>query len=313
MIRIPGAFHLPAIVLSLLLFREAALLAQAWPRDSGKVYAKLSYGTSTASEQFSFDGRVKDYADNVPENAFFDRSLYFYGELGLTRNLTLVASVPYKRVIVRDAAFRYRTFALGDAQIGARYGLNGLLGLEGGSEAVAANVSVSLPLGYSRNLTPSAGSGQINADLNVSYGHSFYPLPLYAQGAFGYRYRSDIYALSTAIPCQEGVNKDCFADTKPSYDDELFGGMEAGVTIANRVLLQGIARFTWSLTQPDVGFSVANPIPTKQRFLKIGGGIGVAAFRGLGVSGQVFFTPTGRNTVNSVDLFLGIDYTFSLF
>lgn len=289
------------------------LHSQAWARDSGKAYVKLAYGTSTASEQYSFDGRIKEYADNVTENAFFDRSLYFYGELGLTPTLTLVAGLPYKRVIVRDAAFRYRTYAPGDAQIGARYSLTSLLGMSGGSEAVAANLSLSLPLGYTRNLTPSVGSGQIGADLNVSYGRSFYPFPGYAQAAVGYRYRSGIYALSKATPCQEGIDKDCFADTKPSYDDEIFGGVEGGVTIASRVLLQGIARFNWSVTQPDVGFSVSNPIPTKQRFLKLGGGIAVATIPGLGVSGQFFFTPTGRNTINSFDLFLGLDYTFSAF
>lgn len=313
MARTSGIVSVPIFVFLSFLLGGTEARSQAWSRDSGKVYVKLAYGTSTASEQYSFDGRIKDYADNVTENAFFDRSVYLYGELGLTPKLTLVAGLPYKRVIVRDAAFRYRTFALGDAQIGARYSLNSVLGLEGGAEAVAANASLSLPLGYSRNLTPSAGSGQINADLNLSYGHSFYPLPVYAQAALGYRYRSNIYALSTAVYCQEGVNKDCFADTKPTYDDELFGGVEGGVTVASRVLLQGIARFNWSVTQPDVGFSVANPIPTKQRFLKLGGGIGVAAFQGLGISGQFFFTPFGRNTINSVDLFLGIDYTFRAF
>lgn len=303
----------PLIGLMLLLFASSESLSQAWPRDEGKVYTKLSYGSSTASEQYSFDGQTKEYADNVSDNAFFDRSLYFYGELGLTPDITLMAGIPFKRVIVRDAAFRYRTFALGNVQIGARYNLKSLLGIESGSEAVAANFSLSLPTGYSRNLTPSVGAGQIDAELNASYGHSFYPFPGYAQAALGFRYRSDIYALSSAIPCQEGVNKDCFGDTKPTYENELFGGIEGGVTIASRVLVQGIARFNWSVTAPTTGFTVANPIPTKQRYLKLGTGIGVGTFKDLNLSGQFFFTPFGRNTIKSVDLFLGIDYTFSAF
>ncbi len=109
------------------------------------------------------------------------------------------------------------------------------------------------------------------------------------------------------------MNKDCFADTKPTYEDELFGSLEGGVTIASRVFLQGIARFNWALTEPTTGFTVSNPIPTKQRYLKLGAGIGVATIKDLNLSAQFFFTPTGRNTVKSTDLFLGIDYTFSAF
>ncbi len=287
--------------------------AQAWTKEEGKLYGKISYGTSTAAEQYTFDGRQKEYADNVEENAFFDRSLYLYGELGLTPKLTLFGGLPYKRVIVRDAAFRYRTFALGNVQIGARYSLNDLFGTAGTSESFAANLALSIPLGYTRNLTPSVGSGQVDAEINGSWGHSFYPFPGYAQAAVGYRYRSSFYGLSTAVDCQEGIDKNCFADSKPVYTDDLIAGVEGGVTIANRVLIQGLARVNWSLKEPDVGFTVSNPIPTRQRFLKLGMGVGVAVWKGIGVSGQMFFTPTGLNTVKSTDLFVGIDYTFNAF
>ena len=286
---------------------------QAWTKPEGQLYTKLSYGTSTASEQYTFDGRQKEYADNVTENAFFDRSLYLYGEFGLTPDITLFGGLPYKRVIVRDAAFRYRTFALGNAQIGGRYNLNELLGTTGTSESFATNLALSLPLGYTRNLTPSVGSGQLDAELNFSWGHSFYPFPGYAQMGVGYRYRSSIYGLSGAKDCLEGIDKDCFADSKPSYTDDIVAGLEGGITIADRLLVQGLARLNWSLKQPDVGFTVSNPIPTRQRFVKVGMGLGVAVWNGIGVSGQFFITPTGQNTVNSTDLFFGIDYTFNPF
>ena len=309
-----AGYVLPALISFIVLCGNLSqAFAQAWTKEEGKLYSKISYGTSTASEQYTFDGRQKEYADNVSDNAFFDRSIYLYGELGLTPDLTLVGGLPFKRVIVRDAAFRYRTFAFGNAQIGARYTLNNLLGTAGTSESFAANLALSLPLGYTRNLTPSVGSGQIDAEFNTSWGHSFYPFPAYAQAGLGYRYRSSIYALSTATDCQEGIDKNCFADSRPVYTDDLLGGIEAGVTISNRVLLQGLARVNWSLKEPDVGFTVSNPIPTRQRFLKVGMGIGVAVWQGIGVSGQMFFTPTGLNTVNSTDLFLGIDYTFDAF
>lgn len=287
--------------------------SQAWTKPPGELYAKLSYGTATASEQYSFDGQAKNYADNVSEDAFFDRSLYLYGELGLTPKLTLIAALPFKRVIVRDATFRYRTFGFGNAQVGVRYKLDSLVGLTSGSDAVAANATLSIPTGYTRNYTPSVGAGQVDAELNLAYGHSFYPFPAYAQAALGYRYRSDIYLFSSGFECVEGVDKNCFADSKPAYSDDLLLGVEAGATIADRVLLQTIARLNWSVTEPTTGFSVSNPIPTKQRFLKLGGGLAVTTIKNLNLSAQMFFTPYGRNTVNSLDLFIGIDYTFDVF
>lgn len=288
------------------------LRAQAWTKGEGEIYTKLAYGSSTASQQFTFDGRTKEYADNVEGNAFFDRSLYLYGEAGITPDFTMVGGLAYKRTIIRDAAFRYRTFALGNLQIGGRYAITKLLGLDGGAEAFAVNGSLSIPTGYSRNRTPSAGGGQLDAELNLSYGHSFYPAPVYLQAAVGYRFRSDIYAFSTAVPCSEGIDKDCFADTKPSFGDEMFGGIEGGVTIADRVLIQALVNSTWSIAAPETGFTVSNPVPTQQRFIKVGGGVAASLWKGFGISTQIFFTPYGRNSINSMDLFFGIDYRMTL-
>jgi hypothetical protein len=293
---------------------HAAARAQSWPQEKGKAYLKLSYGTSTASQQYTFDGREKEYADNVTENAFFDRSVYAYGELGLTDNVTLLASLPYKRVIIRDAAFRYRTYAFGSAQVGARVGLKPVLGMdEAPLDALAANVILTLPTGYTRNLTPSVGSGQADAELFVSYGRSFYPIDAYAQAGIGYRYRSSIYGLSTAVPCQEGVDKDCVADRQPVYGDEMFFGVEGGYTFAKRVFANLMLRGSYSVKEPTEGFSVANPIPTRQRYLKVGGSLAVFITEGISVNGQVFFTPYGLNTVKSTDLFIGVDYRPSFF
>ena len=78
---------------------------QAWLPPKGHAYVKLSLSDVTASEQYRFDGEVKPYADNVEGDAFFDESLYLYGEFGLTDNLALVALIPYKTIRVLDVAF----------------------------------------------------------------------------------------------------------------------------------------------------------------------------------------------------------------
>src|SRR5690606_25409339 len=139
--------------------------AQAWTKPPGEAYLKLSYGAATASEQYTFDGRRKEYADNVDDYAFFDRSLYLYYELGLTDQFTLVASLPYKRVIVRDAAFRYQTSAFGDLQLGLRTDLSRYVFPENSGNALGANLNLSLPTFYYRNIAPSPGAGQVDASL----------------------------------------------------------------------------------------------------------------------------------------------------
>jgi hypothetical protein len=286
--------------------------AQAWPQAPGSVYAKLAYGTATASEQYSFDGRVRPYADGVDEDAFFDRSLYAYAEAGLTPDVTLVVAAPLRRVFVRDAAFRYRTYGFGSINLGARVGLKPLLGVLGDADALAVNAALTLPTGYTRNRTPSVGTGQVDAELALAYGRSLHPIPAYAQVSAGYRYRSSFYSFSRAVECQEGVDLDCLRDLKPDYSDELTATAEAGYTFGGRLLVQAMARGVYSVEKPETAFSVANPLPTRQRALKVGGGAALALPGGVGLSAQVFYTPVGRNTVRSLDLFLGLDGRFRL-
>lgn len=285
-----------------------SLRAQAWTQGKGSSYSKLSYGAASASEQFSFDGSVKPYADNVEDYAFFDRSLYLYSEYGLTDRYTIVASLPYKRVIIRDAAFRYRVFGIGNLDFGIRRNLNDLLGWDNTSNTLSLNLFTTVPLGYHRNYTPSVGAGQLDFGLGLNYGRSFYPAAAYAQAGFGYKVRSAIFGFSQSVDCQEGTDLGCFTDQESSFSNELLFSAESGYTWNEKVLLQLLIAGTWSTKKPDTGFSVTNPIPTRQRFIKMGSGLRSSLTNNLGISGQVFWTTYGRNTVKSVDIFLGFDY-----
>lgn len=284
--------------------------AQAWVQPKGHAYVKLSFGNATASEQYRFDGETKPYADNVDGDAFFDESLYLYGEVGLTDNLTLVALVPYKTIRVLDAAFEYESEGLGSVMIGLRTGIKQLIGLTADQHALALNAMLTLPTGYTRNFTPSVGPGQVDFQTTLNYGLSLWPFPGYAQLGVGYRYRSAVYAFSTSITCQEGSAINCFDDVEPKFDDELLFNAEAGVNLGRWALVQVISHGVFSNRVPDAEttFSIRNPIPTRQRYLKLGGGLTLYPLRNLGVGVQVFFTPSGRNTIRSTDVFWGIEY-----
>jgi hypothetical protein len=279
----------------------------AWIQSRSNAYFKLSYGASTAADQYTFDGRTKPYADNVDDNAFFDRSVYFYLESGVADRGTMILSIPYKRIIVRDAAFRYRTYGFGTAILGGRFDLGPAMQL-GPFDALAFSASAGLPLGYTRNYAPSTGAGQVDGLAMLSYGRSFYPLPVYMQFGFGYRYRSSVYALSRVIECSEGVDVFCFEDRRPDYSDELVASAETGITVGNLLFLQGMANLVWSTHAPTTGFSVSNPIPTEQRYLKAGGGVAFLLPDNASINVQVFATPFGQNTVRSIDIYIGFDY-----
>jgi len=295
-------------VLSLMLCVNSNLLGQAWTQSKGSSYTKISYGAASASEQYSFDGAVKPYADNVDDYAFFDRSLYLYGEYGLTQRFTLVGSVPFKRVIIRDAAFRYRAFGIGNLDLGLRRNLNDFLGWDNSANTLSINAFSTIPLGYHRNYTPSVGAGQLDLGMALNYGRSFYPSPAYAQAGLGYKIRSSIFGFSQAVDCQEGTDLGCFTDQQSSFSNELLFSAESGYTINEKFLMQLLLSGTWSTKKPDTGFSVTNPIPTRQRFIKVGSGLRSSIAKNLGLSGQVFWTTYGRNTVKSIDIFLGLDF-----
>ena len=179
-----------------------------------------------------------------------------------------------------------------------------------------------IPAGYTRNFAPSTGAGQVDVQASLFFGQSFYPLPAYAQVGAGYRHRSSLYLFSHSAPCNSGSDIHCITDPHASYGDELVFHAEMGVSPFNGfILLQAIGTGTWSMEAPRVGFSAINPLPTQQRFVKAGAGVALYPFKALEgaflddlvISAQYFLTPFGRNTTNSRDLFLGVEYRPRLF
>lgn len=291
-------------------FGIADSFGQAWTRPVGSVYAKVFYGESRASEQYAFDGTIQPFADNVDGDSYVDQSIYIYSEFGLSYSITLFVSAPYKRVTILDSSFRYQTSAVGSVTSGLRYNLSRLTGWSDSGNALSITALGRVPTGYTRNYAPSAGTGQVDFGLMMSYGRSFYPAPVYFQMSGGYEYRSSMYGLSSARECQTGQDLDCVLDVQPEFDDQLLYAAELGVHIADRVLLQALAGGIWSIKEPETGFSVYRPYPASQRYLKAGAGMRIRLAGSVGISGQIRFTPIGNNTINSVDYFAGIDFTF---
>ncbi len=283
----------------------------------GEHFIKVTGSSITASNQLTFDGRSIDFSNGVQGNAYKDESLYLYSELGLFNNLTVVLSLPYKRTIVEDLAFRYKTYAVGSGTIGVRLALLPLFGTRPSAFSVALNLAANVPLGYTRNYAPSVGPGQVDVQGSLGFGISFYPTAAYVQTNVGYRHRTSMYDFSKAVPCNVGSDINCIRDVQPEYGDEYVFSADAGMMFINGMLFfQAMMNGVWSLDEPVVGFTAVNPIPTLQRYIKAGAGFTLYPFRlsrlygwsDFGLSFQYFLTPYGRNTIDSTDLFVGIEY-----
>lgn len=314
-----GAVLLAILPLSALVPTSAS--AQAWTQGAGQTYTKFSYSSITASDRYTFDGRQVDYNESQAATPFQDRSLYLYTELGVTDDVTLVLNVPIKRLTIRSPTFRYETQALGSVKLGGRYDLDALLGVLGPPDQLALNGTATLPTGYTRNYRPSAGPGQVNLSLTVDYGRSLSALPLYVQVGAGFRYRSGWYGLSRAKPCQPGSDIDCLTDQTEDLGDEWLASAEIGATpFGGGMLVQGLTRATWSVRSPQTSFLASNPVPKRRRSVKVGGGLtvypsrllGAGVLSTLGIGVQAYWTPVGRNTIRSRDLFVGVEYSTAL-
>ncbi len=308
------------IVLLALVFAPVLAHAQAWTQEPGQVYLKVTQGFANASERYDANGDVVPYDPNTEGTPFRDRSRYLYGEVGLAPSLTLFGTLPYKRLFVRDGSFdtpvERRASDLGSAMLGLRVGLTEAVGWNESPNALAMNVALTVPLGYRRNVAPTVGPGQVDAQFVLAYGRSFWPLPAYGQAAIGYRHRSSVFDLSRIVECPASQPDDaeevCLNDggAEVDYSDELLLSLEAGYTLFGRLLVQGLFDVAWSVKAPETIETAADVQPEafpQQRFVRTGLGATVNLFGETGLSVQAFTAPYARNALRAVEVFVGIE------
>jgi hypothetical protein len=270
--------------------------AGAWTQSPGGGYLKLSYGTASANDQFGFDGQTRPIVDGIDDYPFADRSVYLYGEYGVSGRLTAIALVPFKRLYVHDRLFRYRTTGLGDIGVGARW-----RAWSGGPWVVSLAAMAALPTNYHRGTEPPLGAGRVDVTAGLEAGRSFHPLPAWATAAAGFRYRSSIEISregggTSAAPPAAAVS---------DFADQLTWQLEGGWSVHPRLTLSVQARGVHAFATDDNAFSITS-IPTSERYVKLGGGVAVNVLSRVAVTGEAFTTPAGRNTAQSIDIGLGV-------
>lgn len=297
------AFSLLLLVTLAYLLLPIPLISGGWPQEKGKSFIKITYGTSSSNTVYRFDGETKFPTDNggatVRDYPLADRGIFFYLEHGITDDLTFIGDATLKRSIVTSPLERRSTEGVGDIGLGARYRL-----LSSGPHVLSGRAGVTLPTGYSRDHTPPLGTGDINFSLAAEYGLSFYPAPAYATATLGYRMRPGIYALSGLSDESE--------EFEPNYSDVVTAEVEAGYTFFNRFLLKGNLRYLTTTRTDDNDFDIVHP-PETEQYLKVGGGVAASVWKDIGISADMYTTPLGKKTANSIDFFIGISWQGKIF
>jgi hypothetical protein len=173
--------------------------AQAWVQPKDGYYFKLSASYFYTDEQYNYQGDLEPIAKEDPrfsDEAFRDISFTAYLEYGLTDRYTLVSSLPFKISTTKNTEV---PLAPGDTPRTVTLTNGGLADLWFSIRtrllqtptAISLQTGIKMPLGYEPipdNAGPALGTGEVDAEIDLLFGQSFYPSPAYSAG-IGYRVR----------------------------------------------------------------------------------------------------------------------------
>lgn len=180
------------------------VLAGAWTQKKGHYYSKFSILRFRSTSQYLLNGEQQDLADN---GRVLDLGAYFYLEYGLYDNLTIISSIPFKRLnfSCATAGCDNTSTGLGDIYAGFRYRL------AKNSWIIAVQSGIKFVPGYETdekqlNSAPPLGDGQTDIDFHLLLGHSILNYHGYVNFDLGYRARSDEPVDEIPFALELGVN-----------------------------------------------------------------------------------------------------------
>ena len=271
----------------------AQLHAGAWTQPPGGLYLKLA-GLSFRSQQYlNAEGERLDRLEKPSTEELSDRNASVYLEYGVRERLTLVASLPYKRLVHTKKEVRF--FESLDTTITRVYpdeNESGFADLEmrlrwrllQDPAVVSVTLGGKLPLGYEMQEESNVplGTGEVDGDTRLLVGKSLYPFPGYATGAIGYRKRGGIFS------------------------DELLYNLEAGFTYGN-LLVKGVAEGV--RTFGDCGATGAmGMLIGDQNSLKLAPGVIWSLNERLEIGADLFYIASGCNTAAGTTYAIGLAF-----
>ncbi len=193
------------IVLNLIALQIQAAHAGAWTQKKGGLFIKLGMLRFESTSQYLLSGD-REKLSNL--GRVVDVSVYSYLEYGLSDNMTVLASLPVKRITFDCAVEDCRKSSSGvaDLQFGLRYRLAAQ------PWVVSIESTLKLATGYETSLgdelesAPPLGDGQTDYDLRILAGKSLFNHSGYLNLEAGYRARSKAPVDEIPFSVELGVN-----------------------------------------------------------------------------------------------------------
>ncbi len=252
------------------------------------LYAKLSTSYAYATQQYKETGDTFQLLSEDEDGHYRSTAIFLYAEYGLLPSLTLTFSGAFMSSVVESDLVRIRTTGTSDLNLGAKYQI-----LDKPFVLSVGAVS-RIPTGYtpdpSAAKAPTLGVGVTAWEGNLQIGKSFYPVPLYVSGRFGFRYRG-------ARTSREGDEID--------YPPELPYAAEVGYTPLEWLTVRARLDGVHGLGDPEAldAFTLS---PLTQSYLNIGPSVIFKWPDPLQIDVGYRYTVTGVNAVASHVATLGL-------
>lgn len=249
------------------------VFAGAWAQQKGHFYSKLTFIQSLSEQRFDFMKQELNFTFN-------DKALYFYTEYGLLNGTTLVVSMP----LMKESEAYYFSFKgttkaafAGDIEFQLKQNLLS------GPLVLSAAAGINLPVIYSTETTPPLGAGVRNYDLKLLAGTSFYPIPAYVTGDFGYRVRQG------------------------DFENEMSFSAEAGYTVMNKFLFRLLASGMRSIHIDEMQQSFSQ-FSFQQEQYRVGTGLIYLLNKNIEFDVTFLKTTSGRNFPEFTEIYFGIAF-----
>ena len=190
------------IVISLLFINT--LVAGAWTQKKNSGFYKLGLRYISATDVYDKDG------NKIPVPELTNLFLAFYGEYGINDQLTLIANLSLLESIkIKDQINNGIIISKGgsnsgiaDSEIGLRYKI-----WQGEGSVLSSELFIGIPIGDTNNKTRLyTGDDEFNQIINILYGQSFYPLPLYLSTQVGFNNRTGGFSDEFRYAAEIGFN-----------------------------------------------------------------------------------------------------------
>lgn len=197
-------FLLSALVIFIIILNSTNLYAGAWTQKSKSGFYKLGLRYISATNYYDLEGDKRE----IPK--LTDLLISLYGEYGLNNEITIILNMGILESIkINDLTTNGTIISSGgsnsglaDSEIGLRYKL-----WQGDGSVLSTEFFLGIPVGNTNNaLGLYTGDGEFNQNINILYGMSFYPIPLYLSVQAGYSNRTGGFSDEIKFATEIGFN-----------------------------------------------------------------------------------------------------------